>query len=555
MAKAYSYVRFSSAGQGDGDSERRQDARSVAYAATHNLDLVQSYKDLGVSGWKGKNHTEGALSKFLEAVAAGAIEKGSFLLVEAFDRLTREQVPDALELFLRITNSGITIVTLFDGNFWSRENITQDWTKLIIALVAFATANTDVRLKSERLTDSWEERRANIANARATTVCPAWLKPADGPTGFVEIKHRADLVRRIFHEIADLGMGKTKIALRLNAEKIDAWGPDKKSGKKTSWHGSYIQKLVEGRLVLGEYQPHRINKVTGKREPDGPAIPNYYFQTIDPELYHRAQAAMRSRRNGSSGRKGETYSNLLSGLAHCDECSGSMVYLNKGPAPKGGQYLVCTNARRRFRCTATTHHPYQIIEDRFLKLVGFDLELTGDAPDDSRLRAQIAEAKHALAAVIHRIDRLEEEILDRPDGTKPSPTLRTKVLTAERNRDDLQASIKTLENELNDLRSKSAPNSHQEAIRAFLGQMETSTDLYAMRSRLAASVKAIVDDLVVEASGVVTIIILGGTKVIRWDEAGWHMIDMTGRVAAGLVPDAFTGGDADRMRQLRRIAR
>lgn len=521
-----------------------------AYAAKHGLELDTTHRDLGVSGWKGANHKAGALGRFLDKVHRGDIEPGSFLLIEQFDRLTRENPLDALTLFLNLTTSGITIVTLFDNQTYSRETIRADYSILYRAFPQMGSANADVENKSLRLSESWESRRANIANKRTTTVCPAWLKPADGPTGFVEIKHRAELVRRIFHEIADQGMGKTKIALRLNAEKIEAWGPaKKKTGAKTSWHGSYIQKLVEGRLVLGEYQPHRINKDTGKREPDGPAIPNYYFQTIDPGLYHRAQAAMRSRRNGASGRKGDTYSNLFSGLAHCDECSGSMVYLNKGPAPKGGQYLVCTNARRRFRCTATTHHAYKTFEDRFLKLVGYDLELTGEAPDDSRLRAEVAEAKHQIAELGRRIETISEILI-----RTPSTTLETKLKAAEADLRTATALAKTKQRELNDLRSKPAPNSHQQAIRDFLGQMETSTDIYAMRSKLAASVKAIVDDVVVEASGVVTIIILGGAKSIRWDEAGWQVIDMTGRVAAGLAPNGFTGGDAERMRQLRRIA-
>lgn len=548
MAKAYSYVRFSSAGQADGDSRRRQDARSVAYAAKHNLALVQSYKDFGVSGWKGKNHTEGALSKFLEAVDAGTIERGSYLLVEAFDRLSREQVSDALELFLRITNAGVTIVTLFDGNVWSRENITKDWTKLIIALVAFATANTDVEVKSERLLSSWENRRANAATRRTTTVSPAWLRPGPGLYGFVEIKHRADLVRRIFNELAD-GMGKTAIASRLNAEKIEAWGPDKKSGKKTSWHGSYIRKLVEGRMVLGEYQPHRINKDTGKRETVGPPVTGYYPMTITPELYHRAQAAMRSRRSRAAGRKGAAYSNLFSGVAHCDDCSGSMVFINKGEGPKGGRYLVCSNARRRFRCTATTHHPYGIFENRFLKLVGYDLELTGDPPDHSRLKADVAEAEHQIAELERRIETITEILI-----RTPSPSLEAKLKTAEIDLPKAKAVLIAKNAELNDLRSQPAPNSHQEVVRAYLDQLVTTTDLYAARSKLAASVKAIVDDVMVEANGVATVIILGGAKAYRWDDAGWDMVDMTGMVANGVMPDAFTGGDADRIRQIRRLA-
>ncbi len=53
------------------------------------LDDKFTYKDLGVSAYDRSNLERGALGLFLEAVEAGKVPKGSILLVEAFDRLTR----------------------------------------------------------------------------------------------------------------------------------------------------------------------------------------------------------------------------------------------------------------------------------------------------------------------------------------------------------------------------------------------------------------------------------------------------------------------------------
>src|SRR5687767_14753868 len=69
--KAYSYLRFSSARQADGDSIRRQTDAAARYASTHGLTLDTSltFRDLGVSAFEGKNIREGgALHAFLEAV-------------------------------------------------------------------------------------------------------------------------------------------------------------------------------------------------------------------------------------------------------------------------------------------------------------------------------------------------------------------------------------------------------------------------------------------------------------------------------------------------------
>ncbi len=53
------------------------------------LDDKFTYKDLGVSAYDRSNLERDALGLFLEAVEAGKVPKGSILLVEAFDRLTR----------------------------------------------------------------------------------------------------------------------------------------------------------------------------------------------------------------------------------------------------------------------------------------------------------------------------------------------------------------------------------------------------------------------------------------------------------------------------------
>lgn len=113
MPTAYSYIRFSSPEQAKGDSLRRQIERSAEYARAHGLELDHSLRDLGVSGFKGANRHFGALARFLTLVEAAKIERGSYLLVESLDRLSREEVLKALQLFLAIIHGGITVVTLW----------------------------------------------------------------------------------------------------------------------------------------------------------------------------------------------------------------------------------------------------------------------------------------------------------------------------------------------------------------------------------------------------------------------------------------------------------
>jgi DNA invertase Pin-like site-specific DNA recombinase len=98
---AYSYVRMSTETQLLGDSLRRQLERSRAFAVERGFDLVEDYHDLGVSAFRGKNVEDGKLGLFLNAVKAGKVPRGSYLLVESLDRLSRQQLQKSLRIFPR----------------------------------------------------------------------------------------------------------------------------------------------------------------------------------------------------------------------------------------------------------------------------------------------------------------------------------------------------------------------------------------------------------------------------------------------------------------------
>jgi hypothetical protein len=61
------------------------------YATRHDLDLDTDlrFEDLGVSAFRGANAEAGRLADVLEAVRVGQVPRGSLLLVEALDRISR----------------------------------------------------------------------------------------------------------------------------------------------------------------------------------------------------------------------------------------------------------------------------------------------------------------------------------------------------------------------------------------------------------------------------------------------------------------------------------
>jgi hypothetical protein len=92
--KAYSYLRFSTPEQEEGDSIRRQLAVTKAYAKELKLELDESlrFEDKGVSAFRGRNSAEGELARFLECAQVGKVPAGSWLLVESLDRISRNEI-------------------------------------------------------------------------------------------------------------------------------------------------------------------------------------------------------------------------------------------------------------------------------------------------------------------------------------------------------------------------------------------------------------------------------------------------------------------------------
>jgi DNA invertase Pin-like site-specific DNA recombinase len=158
---AYSYQRFSSPAQWSGDSITRQHLMAAEYAKAHDLHLDESLtiRDLGVSGFRGKNAETGALAKFLQAVHSQHVPSGSFLLIECLDRLSRAHILMAQSLLSQLILAGINVVSLVDRRIYSAETLAKDPISLLYALIVFARANEESAMKSVRAREAWKRKR------------------------------------------------------------------------------------------------------------------------------------------------------------------------------------------------------------------------------------------------------------------------------------------------------------------------------------------------------------------------------------------------------------
>lgn len=338
MPKAYSYIRFSTPEQAKGDSYRRQLALAKRYAAEHNLDLVTDaeyrFFDPGVSAYKGKNRSDsGNLRRFNEYVKSGKISAGSYLLVESLDRISREQVSEALESFLSILNSGICLVTISDNMVYKKN---PDITQLIVSILHMARAHSESKHKGERVSEAWQEKQnlARTSGKPLGAACPYWLELFDG--NYRANPEKAAVVKRIF-ELSIKGHGKTSISKILNEEGVPVFGSTKRN-KSQLWGTSSIDKILSNRSTIGEYQPMR--HINGKRAPYGDPIKDYYPKVITEEIFYSALAATKKRLISKATKQSKNF-NVWSKIAKCSICKSPMHLVNKGPRPKGGVYLRC----------------------------------------------------------------------------------------------------------------------------------------------------------------------------------------------------------------------
>jgi len=336
-AKAYSYMRFSTLEQGKGDSLNRQTTMAREWSERHGvpLDTELYLTDKGVSAYRGANAETGALGAFLDMVRAGTIPRGSWLLVESLDRISRQVVRKAARTIEDIVDAGITVVDLSDGaREYSAEALDSDPTLFLMMALRFMRSNEESTLKGSRVAAEYKNKRKSFAGDQAldkpyTRRLPAWLRWDDETKAYAIVEGRDALVREMF-ELTDKGWGQHRIARAFNAQGHETWGAG--GWKAKYWHRSYVRKILSNSAVIGVFTPHLSTKDPLTRRRTRTALPTITHRlpaVVDRELFERVNSrlvttAARGRNSNKEPRS------IFAGVLKCQYCDGTVTRVAKG---------------------------------------------------------------------------------------------------------------------------------------------------------------------------------------------------------------------------------
>ncbi|QGQ23923.1 recombinase family protein [Gimesia benthica] len=371
MAKrktAYSYVRFSRPEQLKGDSLRRQKEASQNWCKQNGYYLDESLKltDKGISAFRGDNAVKGKLGAFVDAIQSGRVKRGSVLIVESLDRISRQAASEAFVQLMSILDKGITIITLQPEEVLTKKDM-EETTKILSVILVMTRAYEESSTKSKRIKDAWENKRRKLKDGvKISGRVPGWIEKTGD--SFVLNEH-AETVKRIV-KMYLAGHGPTAIVKALNEDNVPTLGRGKQRAK--FWRQSSINKILHSPALIGEFTPHygKSSQDQSKRVAAGDPISDYYPAIISETDYYKIKKRFDDQRTSLAGRVGSSdgrITNLFKGMIYDRRDKSSMIIVHKGTKSSGRQ-IVSSRATTDKKVDYIAF-PYEVLEEAILRLV------------------------------------------------------------------------------------------------------------------------------------------------------------------------------------------
>ncbi|OKP68783.1 hypothetical protein BTR19_19520 [Pseudomonas fluorescens] len=477
----YKYIRFSSIQQAKGSSFARQNARLEKYAEDNNFEIDDSLdlRDFAKSGFHGINkEIDQGLGRFIAAIEKGLIptDGSAYLAVEQFDRISREDIDKAQDLFKSILRKNVNIITLMDGRIYTKKSLS-NFMEVLYSLFLMEQAHQESLKKSDRIKGSyviklkklkelaaeqkeiledWEKTKSGkkpeleplINQIQFSSQVPCWIdQKIEIISGrkfrkFVVNEEKAKIVRYALSLLND-DNGYLNVSAQLNKENIprlDFNTNRKRSTRKDIWTNRAVNEFVNSDSIFGELAVHNNFFVDKEFDYEGikaskkvmtrthlENIANYYPAIVDKKLIMGLRARANAKKKGRvAGRT--TTNNLFQNMLFCGKCGDSMHLRQSKRETKKGTYqrfyVTCYAAAHK-ACDAKMF-PYTQLEEQLVKYLinpvnTAELNEEGKVIEEKR-KEKLLVLKGEIQDIQSRIDEFTQEIT-KNRSIKPSIAL------------------------------------------------------------------------------------------------------------------------------------
>lgn len=491
------YIRWSTANQEDGNSLERQKLLATEAARLKGWRIVETHVEAGKSAYHGRNRSEkGKLREIEERAARGELA-GMVLIVEAMDRLSRQEPLESINLLSDLCKKGLTIYEAGTGTTYDLAKIKESWANLIVALARAGEAHDSSRIKAKRVTSAWrrtqEEGRTKDGKADPR-LCPYWMEVVNGE--FQVIEERAEVIRKLFQMSAN-GAGLRAISDAANEIR------DRTGWPAQVWNIRGVSMLLNGRRVLGEYLPQK-RKEDYSREDVGPAR-KIYPAIVSTELWYQVQQGLKTR-TATGGPRQKTV-NILSHIARC-KCGSKMV-LRSHKAQKAT--LTCSDFARAGTCkiNKTYIYPY-LLEGILDNLTEFVAAAPPRVQDTAATHIAVQQAE--VRRMQQRLEELADMLMEADDPVLMKSYQRFKL------------KVKEAETELKQL--ELSQESAAAAIPALaatseLSELRAQPESVEVRQRMQVLLDGIIDAVFMNPDDrTATVVLLGGLAAFQLSKKG-----------------------------------
>jgi predicted site-specific integrase-resolvase len=418
VPRLYLYVRYSSLKQQDGTSLDRQMRVAREVAAELGLPIEEVMFDKGVSGFTGANRLRGELGAFLARIEAGEIARGSVLIVENQDRLSRERTFTVLGMIEAFRDAGIRVLTADRRELTSDEEMDE----LITVLDGHRSRKESDR-KSELITkgliekcERWEAGNYSFTDKGkqggqiGAGSHPFWIE-WDAEARAYRLK--ADKVRAVKKaiELYRAGFGASLIADRLKEAGFAL--TDDGSRNRTGSMVRVIRHMMTLPALTGVRQ-FEIGKQRG-RQKDATRVRTYrlkdYYPAIMSPAEYIALQHLREKRGNRGGEKSDLVS-VLTGtqVIYCGHCGRPMTAQNQfsrmtrerertGLPSAGQRRIMCASYVHRTPCPHRGTVQAHLLENAILETCADEFNLA---------HLMKIDAKHD--GLVARAERLRDEV-------------------------------------------------------------------------------------------------------------------------------------------------